>query len=659
MPSPSCYRLVCGLLLSCIVLGCPKLPACTTAVISGRATDDGRPVLWKNRDCQLRPRNEVALLTEGRYRAVAVVNAGSRSAAWMGANEAGLCIENSLSNDLQRGQKLGKGFGNGGLIKKALQTCATVADVQKLLDTTNESGRKTRGNFGVIDAQGGAVMFEVGPYDYTMFDANDQQVAPDGFIVRTNFATSVHDLPACPKAGSVAELTSGNRYARASHWLSNSEGGKISASAIVQRLARDLMDESGQVVPGSLNSDTSELPAVVSNRHSISRRKTVSAAVFHGVRPGEDPRLTTMWAMLGDPKFSIAVPCFPTQTVVADPVEGARGAELCEVPRTLLDINRASQANTLRSQGLRDIWQDVLPLEAEQLQRTLAAREEWSSEEVTDSQLDQWHAECVEASYQVMLNELQQAKLAATQGQVAVYENDVRAGVVSVAIYDHSDGSANGPKNLLRFLTEEAGFAARRVTPKQIQSGELEEFDVLIMPGGSASSQSSHLQDEGHKQVREFVQTGGGYVGICAGSYLATTHYSWSLGILNARVWDRTHWDRGTGTVHLSLSPTGQEALTHAHPAAEVYYGQGPLLVRGVDTELPAYEVLATYQTGVAKRGAVVEAMPDTHAIVRAKHGAGRVICYSPHPEKPSGPSHLIAAGVRWASGAGEQTGGE
>lgn len=43
-------------------------------------------------------------------------------------------------------------------------------------------------NFGVIDAQGAAAMFEVDYYKYTMYDANNPKDAPYGYIARTNFS---------------------------------------------------------------------------------------------------------------------------------------------------------------------------------------------------------------------------------------------------------------------------------------------------------------------------------------------------------------------------------------------------------------------------------------------------------------------------------------
>jgi len=64
-----------------------KVPACTTAVISGRATADGRPILWKNRDTS-QAHNEVVLFTDGEYRVLAVVNAGKRTSVLMVVNEA-------------------------------------------------------------------------------------------------------------------------------------------------------------------------------------------------------------------------------------------------------------------------------------------------------------------------------------------------------------------------------------------------------------------------------------------------------------------------------------------------------------------------------------------------------------------------------------------
>ncbi|MBT8444580.1 MAG: peptidase C45, partial [Gammaproteobacteria bacterium] len=154
---------------------------CTVGVACGKATPDGRPLLWKTRDTSSR-HNEVVRFTDGKYEYLALVTAGQNRSAWAGSNEKGFCIMNSVSTDFRRGGA-GNGPGNGRMMKIALQSCATVADFEALLKKTDESGRRTRANFGVIDATGAAAVFETSPDSYTRFDADDPEIAPKGFIV--------------------------------------------------------------------------------------------------------------------------------------------------------------------------------------------------------------------------------------------------------------------------------------------------------------------------------------------------------------------------------------------------------------------------------------------------------------------------------------------
>jgi len=45
---------------------------------------------------------------------------------------------------------------------------------------------------------------------------------------------------------------------------------------------------------------------------TISNKKSQSAIIVHGVKPEEDPALTTMWVILGQPNYCIAVPTWIT-----------------------------------------------------------------------------------------------------------------------------------------------------------------------------------------------------------------------------------------------------------------------------------------------------------------------------------------------------------
>jgi len=383
--------------------------ACTTAVVSGRATTDGRPLLWKNRDIS-NTKNEVAYINSGKYAVTAQVNGGARKSVWMGVNSAGLCIENSLCKDLVGPDS--KGPGNGEFMLQALQNCATVDDVEKLLEATNKSGRTTNGSFGVIDAQGGAVLFEAAPHRYVRFDANDPKVAPDGIIVRSNFSCTGQKFECPPPVDKLGEIYSADRYKRAATIL-RPEVGKIEVKTLLRFCARDLGDADGGAVPGSVNGTTGELPEFVVTKNTIGRSTTVSFAVFHGVKPGENPLLTTMWLGLGDPKFSAAVPCWVATAGVASELSGKDGAPICLAVNDLRARFYDKEREGVYTAGLDQVWQTLWPLEDELVERTAARLATWRQVGVDPQSMRAIHtsaAEQVLANVKGLLKKLPAAK---------------------------------------------------------------------------------------------------------------------------------------------------------------------------------------------------------------------------------------------------------
>lgn len=163
---------------------------CTTAIISGSVTVDGRPILWKNRDI-LNSNQEFAFFDDGEYEYVTVITADQGAFAWGGVNEAGFAIENSNSHNLP--DSINTPEDDGVLMKLALQTCLRLEDFEVILDSTNETGRATPANYGAIDAWGGAALYEAGNYEYTKFDVTDTTDAPRGYLVRSNFSVTGDD----------------------------------------------------------------------------------------------------------------------------------------------------------------------------------------------------------------------------------------------------------------------------------------------------------------------------------------------------------------------------------------------------------------------------------------------------------------------------------
>jgi glutamine amidotransferase-like uncharacterized protein len=223
---------------------------------------------------------------------------------------------------------------------------------------------------------------------------------------------------------------------------------------------------------------------------------------------------------------------------------------------------------------------------------------------------------------------------------------------IRIALYADDGAAKEGSPQVKKALPVDKGFVITTVTAEEIRNGALDNVDVLIHPGGSGSKQAKTLGDEGRDRVKKFVAEGGGFIGICAGAYLASANYPWSLGLLDAKVVDSAHWARGNGQVQLTITPAGLAALGAGEEHCPIYYGQGPLLAPGEKDDIDDYELLATYDTEIAKNGAPKGIMKGTTAVARGKFGKGRVLCFSPHPEKTPGREPFLQAAVRWAAKA-------
>lgn len=355
----------------------PAASACTTGVVSGKATLDGRPLLWKNRDATSR-NNRVVHSTAGIYAYVGVVANEGPNSVWMGVNEAGFAIENSVSRDLSGSSSAGPG--NGPFMRIALETCANLADFEALLERTNASGRRTMANFGVIDAHGGAAIYETSNDAFRKFDANCPDTAPHGFVVRSNFSMTGTGDALLEQGKSLRESVAGERYTRADEVFAGAVSTRrMDHRYLLRFAARDMACSDCRPLPGTLNGVRDEpLPETIDTDSTVARRSTVSAAVFHGVKPGEDPLLSTMWVMLGDPTFSIAVPCWPAARHVPSDL-GPRRSLLCQTVIRLRDRNYRDD-NTLVTAKVPTVWEKTLPAENRILDATATRLETWRAE---------------------------------------------------------------------------------------------------------------------------------------------------------------------------------------------------------------------------------------------------------------------------------------
>ncbi|MBC7966649.1 MAG: ThuA domain-containing protein [Fuerstia sp.] len=220
---------------------------------------------------------------------------------------------------------------------------------------------------------------------------------------------------------------------------------------------------------------------------------------------------------------------------------------------------------------------------------------------------------------------------------------------IRVAVYE-AKGVSDSVSEVLKDLKADTAIEVARISTDQILTDELNSFDVVIFSGGSGGAQGKSLGADGREKVRSFIEDGGGYIGICAGAYLASTDYDWSLHILDAKVLDRNHWARGFGDVELKVNASGRDSLSLPSDRTTVYYHQGPILAPAENSELDDYEEWASFTTEVKKEGVPGGIMPGKTAIAAGRFGDGRVLAISPHPERTTGLDSVVPAAVRWAA---------
>lgn len=177
-----------ALLLGLIAVALPSI-ACTSAIISGRCTPDGRPLLWKNRDTATLQNfiDRVEPAQDGNMAFVALFNAGDslRQEAWAGMNDASFAIMNTASYNLAPDTARVRDR-EGFIMAQALARCRTLADFEMLLDTLPRP-LGVQANFGVIDTDGKGAFYETCDTGYVRFLVDD---STSGVLLRTNYSVA-------------------------------------------------------------------------------------------------------------------------------------------------------------------------------------------------------------------------------------------------------------------------------------------------------------------------------------------------------------------------------------------------------------------------------------------------------------------------------------
>lgn len=272
-----------------VVMAVSSAYACTSAIVSGKNTVNGRPLLWKHRDTgEENNKVERTPAKNGNLEYIGLYNASDTACreAWMGYNSAGFAIMNTASYNLKddtiSADKMDK---EGFFMARALQVCKNLEDFKVYIDTLSRP-MYVEANFGVIDAQGNGGYFETNNYTYTFFDLAD---APDGILYRTNYSYSGREDEGY---GYIREQ---NLKETIAPYLKEKQ---ITPAIFTEEISRRFYHS--LMCKDFTNCDEDW----VVDQDFIPRRSSTATTVIEGILPGEDPALTTMWIGLGYPPCS-------------------------------------------------------------------------------------------------------------------------------------------------------------------------------------------------------------------------------------------------------------------------------------------------------------------------------------------------------------------
>ena len=204
---------------------------------------------------------------------------------------------------------------------------------------------------------------------------------------------------------------------------------------------------------------------------------------------------------------------------------------------------------------------------------------------------------------------------------------------IRVAIFrPEADQLAAFENEMAGALETDGAFTLTPVSGEDIRNGALDKFDLIIIPGGSGTGHARAMGKDGVQKVKDFVYSGKGMFGVCAGAY-----FSMQQDMINADT-KEGNWERGVKTLKMELTDAGRAIFGEdLKGELDVIYMNGPVVNLNIDPNGTKCEALAYFRTEVAENDSPVGIQVNSPAIWKSTFGKGTMIISSPHPEHTDG----------------------
>ncbi len=196
----------------------------------------------------------------------------------------------------------------------------------------------------------------------------------------------------------------------------------------------------------------------------------------------------------------------------------------------------------------------------------------------------------------------------------------------TVGVYADAGAWHVGARSIVKAL-EDAKIRCRVLDCSCLTERQLEKLDAIVMPGGWSVFQKATAGKSGLGAVRNFVENGGKYLGVCAGAYLAAKDVRWQGqtypyplilfdGIAEGSLPAVARWPKAGG-VRVKVTAAGRRRGIGLVDRQVFLYKGGPRFVGGTNVA-----VLAEFPDGSA-------------AVIARPFGKGEVVLTGPHFERP------------------------
>lgn len=178
-----------------------------------------------------------------------------------------------------------------------------------------------------------------------------------------------------------------------------------------------------------------------------------------------------------------------------------------------------------------------------------------------------------------------------------------------------TDGDCSGAAAL---MAELEGYQVNYIGPQETDFKAFEGINLYIQPGGQSAVLDVEMDEALQQNIRDFVYSGGSYVGFCAGGFFAMEHIGeprdfTGLGLIPGEAFSFQE---------LSPAPAAILAIQWLGRLVDIYWEGGPYFPEEYLGE--NVEVFARYPSGKPSN-------------IRTMYGEGRVTVTAFHPEAPMG----------------------